>query len=99
MNWHLQLLEIKYYCWHYYKNNTLTSRDAHKEFQNPSVPKTYSVGFNHDLGFNILCKKNQETWLVQRNLGSKLKTIVKLLGMTGPICFFYRCLPACIKSA
>lgn len=30
------------------KKTCLTSSDTHKEYQNPSVTKIYSVGFDHD---------------------------------------------------
>ena len=30
------------------RKRSLTSRDTRKEYQNPSVTKTYSVDFNHD---------------------------------------------------
>ena len=55
-----------------------TSRDTRKESQNPSVTKTYSVGFNHVKLLNkrwiqiikpfwrYFMKKNQTIWLVER---------------------------------
>ena len=55
-----------------------TSRDTRKESQNPSVTKTYSVGFNHVELLNkrwiqiikpfwrYFMKKNQTIWMVER---------------------------------
>ena len=57
-----------------------TSRDTRKESQNPSVTKTYSVGFNHvkllnKRGIQIIkpfwryfMKNNQTIWMVERKI-------------------------------
>ena len=57
-----------------------TSRDTRKESQNPSVTKTYSVGFNHVKLLNkrwiqiikpfwrYFMKNNQTIWMVERKI-------------------------------
>ena len=48
----------------------------------------------------VLIYKDQAIWLTESILGSKFKIqTIKLLQITEWICYFYGCLPICIKSA
>lgn len=48
----------------------------------------------------VLIYKDQAIWLTESILGSKFKIqTIKLLQITESICYFYVCLPICIKSA
>ena len=48
---------------------SLTSRDICKESKNPSVTKTYSVGFKHDaeLQSKQECQKTKPFWIKESN--------------------------------
>ena len=72
----------------------LTLKDTCKESQNPSVTKTYSVGFKDDA--ELSCKKYQGTlaiWFAERIFGAKLKNqTAELFETTESICCFNECL-------
>ena len=67
-----------------------------KEYHNPSITKTYSVGFSHDV--ELLCGifylQQSSSLIGKENLESELKDqTVNLLEITESIGSFYRCLP------
>ena len=59
-----------------YSKIGLTSRDTHKNSQNTSVTKTYSVDFNHNAVMSCKKMKSKD----QANLGHVLYKIIKHSG-------------------
>ena len=111
--WNLKALFIDILNWSSFSFNKLEFKEHPQRIRKPISDQNFFIWFHpwcwtvmqkmkskDHVILEVLIYKDQAIWLTESILGSKFKIqTIKLLQITEWICYFYGCLPICIKSA